>query len=371
MQEIHFEEAPGHWIASPEKSRSSAIAWAKRNRARLVSAKADTVRELARDFFDPSGPWTERMVAKGHTFVTKYLRTRQGHLDNYLIPLFGKRDPRTITRREIDDAILGAKRLDGGPLAGETKNKVLYSINLFFEELIDRGKIERNPMEGIRPYDKTPVKPRGVIPRDALAKLFPDTHGALVQVWGSSMWASVMLVLMDTGMRPGEARALRWEELHQEIDFASGAASWAFVVRHGIEAGTAAKVKTTKNDMVKAGGLSARTVQELAIWREESKHGADGDFIFTQKGAAPVTNEGISAAFRRGLESVGIESKEWTPYWLRHSFVTNALRVLPPESIAALAGHSVEVSRVYQHPDDEIVLAKSRADRETLDKARG
>ena len=33
---IHFAEYPGHWIASPEYDRARAIAWARRNRDRLI-----------------------------------------------------------------------------------------------------------------------------------------------------------------------------------------------------------------------------------------------------------------------------------------------------------------------------------------------
>jgi hypothetical protein len=32
-QTVHFEEYPGHWIATPEKDRLKALAWAKRNRS--------------------------------------------------------------------------------------------------------------------------------------------------------------------------------------------------------------------------------------------------------------------------------------------------------------------------------------------------
>ena len=369
---VQFAEDPAHWHTSAETTEVDAIRWARRNRDRLIARAAPRLRELAAGFFDTDGAWAVRMRAKGHSYVDKYLDTRQGHLDNYVIPEFGDTDPREIGRREVDDWLMRVRRKAGGgkPLAGATRNKILNSLAILFEELRDQGVIERSPIDGIRPYSKAPVSPRGSLPAHATELLFPATHGALMRVWGAPLWACSTLVAYETGMRPGEIRALKWEDLHQEIDYQTRASSWAFVVRHGIQAGTSATRKETKNDMVKAGGISERTYQELTIWRAQSKHAADGDFIFTINGRAPVTNEGFLAAFRRGMKEVGLDGNGWTPYWLRHTFVTRALKVLPAAEIAALAGHSVEVSRAYQHPDDDIVLAKSKASRDKLDRAR-
>ena len=145
----------------------------------------------------------------------------------------------------------------------------------------------------------------------------------------------------------------------------------AFVIRHGIQEGTSATIKGTKNDSVKAGSISLRTAQELAIWRSVSLYSGDDDFILTRNGKAPITNDGIRRAFVSGLAAVGLEAERWTPYWLRHSFVTYSLGALSEEEVALLAGHSVEVDRIYQHPDDELALARSKAARGKLDAARG
>jgi integrase len=90
------------------------------------------------------------------------------------------------------------------------------------------------------------------------------------------MWAVCMLVLLETGMRPGELQALRWGELFGD--------ERAFVGRHGIEAGTVDHVKGTKTELVKDGGIAVRTAQELTIWRAELRHSGTDFFIFTFEG---------------------------------------------------------------------------------------
>ena len=120
---------------------------------------------------------------------------------------------------------------------------------------------------------------------------------------------------------------------------------------------------------MKAGYLQDRTVQELRIWRAESRFNGDDDYIFTVTGTAPVTNAAIGQRFKATLEFLGYEATGWTPYWLRHSFVTYGLEVLDEATLSALAGHSVMVSKkTYQHADDETLYKKTAAAGEKLHK---
>jgi integrase len=323
--EVHLEESPGHWIATPERDRTKAIAWAKRNRERLLNREAHDMAFYCRGLFDRESSWVRRMEKKGRHYTEKYLMNRRGYVDNYIVPAFGRSSPKDINRREIDNWLLDLKKTNGRELAGETKNKIMYTLSIIFEELLDTGIVEVNPVIGIRPYDKTPVKPRGTIDRESLDKLYPASRGEMMRVWGSSMWAAMMLVFNDTGSRSGEVRALTWADINIQKKF--------IPIRKGIESGTVDTVKGTKTGAAKAGFLTLRTVQELDIWRSESRFSADDDFIFTASGKAPVTNESVIKAFHRGLAAAGITGKSWTPY--------------------ALMGNGVTVlRRHYLHPDD-------------------
>jgi integrase len=361
--QVHFEEYPGHWIATPEHDRNKAILWARRNRSRLINRKTHDMSFHCKNFFDPEGPWACRMRKKGRHYIAKYLLDRCAYVENYIIPEFGETLPGNITRREIDDWLLALKKPNGEQLAGATKNKIIYTLSVIFEELKDQEIIEVNPVTGIIPYDRTPLKPRGAIPREILSRLYPATHGELVRVWGSSMWAAMMLVFNDTGSRPGEVRALTWAHIDIHRRF--------IPIRHGVESGTVDKIKGTKTGVAKAGFLAARAIQELDIWRSESHWNKDTDFVFTANGAAPVTNAAVVKAFRRGLSACGSDTKSWTPYWLRHSFGTYALETLGEEEISALMGNGVAVlRRHYLHPDDETLYRSNQEIQKKLDKAR-
>jgi integrase len=263
IQLVHLEEYPGHWIATPERDRERALKWAKRNRERLINRKTHDMAFYCRGFYDPGSPWVVRMKEKGRRFIGQHLRNRQAYLDNYFVPAFGDAAPADIRRRDVDSWLLTLKTPKGKALSGGTKNKLIYSLRTVFEELVDLEIIEKNPIDGIVPYDTTPLRPRGTIDRESLAKLYPATHGEPVRVWGSSMWAAMMLVFNDTGSRLGEVRALTWADIDVRKRF--------IPIRKGVESGTAGTIKGTKTGAVKAGFLTARTVQELDIWRTESR----------------------------------------------------------------------------------------------------
>lgn len=197
--------------------------------------------------------------------------------------------------------------------------------------------------------------------------MYPAGHVALVKIWGSSMWAAMMLLFNDTGLRPGEVRALRWAEWFPEERF--------FPIRHDIEAGTCDTVKGLKTEeagvTAKPAFVSIRTGQELEIWRAESKHSEPNDFIFSEDGSHPLSNEGIVKAFRRGIKGLGIDAENWTPYWLRHSFGTYQLENLNDEELFALMGRTnIVTASIYRYPDDLTLLRSSLAIRDKLDKGR-
>lgn len=372
---VSFAESPGSFFIAPETDPAKAIAWGRRNRMKLLGGaeKPLLIKDMAKGFFDESGAWYKDQVKKGRSMTAASLLLRKSHVTNYIIPLFGEYDIRELSGAEIDRAILDAERFTaregsesvaaGRSLARGTRSKLLYSIKLMYDKWVYEGLVPSNPTASIAKYSKAPEKPRDKLPREILEKLFPRGHGPLVRLWGSSMWGALFMVLYDTGARPGEARALKWKNYYPKERF--------LPIRSAVEAGTSAKIKGTKTNIIKPGYIQERTAQELAIWRAESRFNDDEDFIFTITGKAPVSDNAIVLAFKRALVEIGEEGSPWTPYWLRHSFVTYALEALEDSEVLQLAGHvSMITSQIYRHPDDEIIFKRSKGIRKKLDKAR-
>jgi integrase len=373
---VGFAESPGMYHMTPESDRGRALEWAKRNKTRLLS-KPDTkllIRNLAPGFFDATAPWYQDKLKKGRPMTDASLSIRQGHIVNYIVPLFGDWDARELKGSDIDRTILDAMRFTARrgrktpvsikPLSKGTRSKLLYSVKLMYDRWVYQGIVAENPCAGIVKYSKEPERKRSALSRDVLAKLFPPSHGELVRVWGSSMWAALMCVLNDTGARPGEVRALKWGAYYPAERY--------LPIRYGVESGTAEKIKGTKTDVIRAGYLQMRTVQELAIWRAESRHAADDEFMFTATDGPPVSGAAVGDAFERALKRLGYDAEGWTPYWLRHSFVTYALETLNDQEVLMLAGHSnIITNAIYRHPDDATILRRSVSIRDKMEAARG
>jgi integrase len=302
------------------------------------------------------------MKEKKHLIGEKSRSEYAAIVRNHIAPMFGNRDPRELTAKEIGIGMRGHMGKYGNPLASATKYRITYVLSIILGSLAENGTIPANPLLGTQPYSKAPEEPRSALPRPVLAKLFPEGHGSLMRVWQKTFWATLFCVIYDSGMRPVELRSLRWGDVHE------GAA----IVRRPkrgrkTKAGIAVGV-------VRAARLSERTMQELAIWKTETPYPSDSDLVFTLNGTDAVTDAGIVAAFRGGLRKIDEFRPEWTTYWLRHSFVTYALADLSPGEVAELAGHSVAIAEaVYSHPDDEVILARTsraRAKLDSTDKAR-
>lgn len=360
-----FEEHPGHWFSTPEKREDRALAWAERNKNRLLHKSAVTFRDVTRGFFSRGGAWERRMVQKGRHYQNTYILAHTGYLENHLIPLFGDMLPRDMTRRYIDDKIATTTNaLNGKPLSGPTKQKIVDALSIIFEELVDMGICDRNPTIGLTRYSMAPTLIRTAIPRAALEVLFPPTHEGLLRVWGTPMYSALFCYLHDVGCRPGEARALTWSEWNAAERFVS--------IRHGVRSGTVADIKGTKSNNVRPAFVSERTKIELAIWRDSIPELHDTDFVFCrQDTGTPISTHTLCDAFRAGIVRAGFGGEPWTPYYLRHSFGTHYLNVLDDKELMVLMGHSsIITSAIYRHPDDELILERSRGLRDKLDSTR-
>lgn len=367
---IIYAERPEWIFHSPETEERLALAWARRNKAFLFGRheKGWTFAEMSAGFFDEGSAWNKDQEERGRSRIQATIAIYRGILQSHLAPALGDKDIREISAQDIDKAIKAAETriLRGGkhkPLSRGTRNKALHTISLMYKYWMAQGLVDANPASLIDRYNKNPEKPRGALPRDVLQKIYPTTHGEAVQVWGSSMWAAFFCLLNDTGARPGEIRSLRWGQIYFDRQFVP--------LRTAIQAGTTDTVKGTKSGAVKPGFLSPRTIQELRIWRAESKHHDDLDWIFTKDGEKPVSATAYLDAFRAAMRRQDLDGHGWTPYWLRHTFGTYGLEVLSDQEIMLLMGHaSVVTSKVYRHPDDETVFRQGASAKEALDKAR-
>lgn len=191
----------------------------------------------------------------------------------------------------------------------------------------DVGILPANPVINFR-MPKAPQKSGDVtvIPRHEIP-LVLSALSAKAHTRGID-WSLYAEFMMQTAMRTGEVRALRWNDIKDNRIHVH--ANWTLT--HGYKAST----KTNKPRWVP---LNARALEILSVLP------CEGEFIF------PWNRNAFSSFFAKRmakLHAAGLVEKRYRPYTLRHVAISRWLEAGIPVTQAAMwAGNSNEV--IWKH----------------------
>lgn len=157
--------------------------------------------------------------------------------------------------------------------------------------------------------------------------------------------AALVSTLAYAGVRPGEARGLRWAYVADRLRI-----EWRMTAG-GLE-------PSTKTGVDRAVRLLAPLAQDLAEWRDRTEWNGDSDFVFPARGGVPMAQEPYKAwgrkVFKRAAEAAGLPQA--VPYDLRHSFASLLLQEgKQVVYVAKQLGHSpTECLKTYAHVMEEL-----------------
>jgi integrase len=219
--------------------------------------------------------------------------------------------------------------------------KTMALMQTIMERAVRFGRIAANPVKAVRKpkagRSKTvrPVSPEGV---EAIRSNLKGAHAVYVSV------------LAYAGLRPGEARALRWGDIGRR----------SIHVREGVNPdGSDKDTKTAKTRTVR---LLAPLASDLAAWRRASGNPSDAALVFPRADGSAWTEDDYrnfrSRVFKPAAEDAGVDIG--SPYDLRHSAASLWLHEgINPVQVAAWMGHSpAMLLTTYAHviadvdPDD-------------------
>ena len=146
--------------------------------------------------------------------------------------------------------------------------------------------------------------------------------------------AYVVLLLM-TGIRPEEARALRWD--HVDLD-AGTVAIWRSD-RAGGDTKTARSRRTLKLPEIALSALRERKAAQAVDRLKAGELWQDSGLVFTTTIGTMLDQHNIRREFRQITKAAGL-GEDWVPRELRHTFVSiMSAGGVPVEEIARVAGH--------------------------------
>jgi len=320
--------------------------------------KACTVADYANGLYDLDGYFMRKRRQKSRPLTDKSAEIRNNMIKNYVIPLWGNISLSKLTVKIIDSGLVHVVSVrEGKELSGLTKNTLLTILDDIFVLAIEDGVVDNNPVRAVMRFSREITDTRGAIPKYEMEILFPASHDALIKIWRKQVYAAAYLVLRDTGLRPGELRALQWKDWYPDLLF--------FPVTKAIESGKRDKIKGTKTGSVKPAVVTEQTAAEIEILRNQVKDYSPEKFIFSD-GGGPFTITRLDYNFRMGILRAGLD-RPYSPYWLRHTFNTRMLDVLPDDMVRILMGHATEaMTRHYRHPDIESLKNEAKKIQEML-----
>ena len=161
-------------------------------------AAENTLEAVTRD-------WLEHQSSRWAAVTLGRIRAS---LEADIFPSLGQRPMSSITAREIMGAV---QRIEARG-ASEMAARVLQRIKSAFRYAVIHHRIESNPMVDLVPGEV--LKPRRVQHRPALAdRDLPAFLAKLAAYEGDPHTIHALRLLMLTGVRPGEVRGARWEEI--------------------------------------------------------------------------------------------------------------------------------------------------------------
>jgi len=310
-------------------------------RVAQVDADLQTLRALAQEHFN-----AERSNLAARTW-TSYLGQWQRNVFTH--------DIANMPLRAISPQVVEGFRDDllADGVGPQSVVRTLKIVQTVLERGVRHEKIASNAAKAVKKpkaaRSKTvrPISPESV---EAIRAKLGGAHAVFVSV------------LAYGGLRPGEARALRWEDIGQRTIRVEQATD---------PDGTRKPTKTSKPRSVR---LLAPLAADLAAWRAAAGHPADAALIFPRADGGAWTEDNYRnfarGPFKRAAAAAGVDIG--SPYDLRHSAASLWLHEgINSVQVAQWMGHSPAVLLgTYAHvvaeldPDD-----RSSAD-EMIRKAR-
>jgi integrase len=268
---------------------------------KAAEARRRTVRQVATDY-----------LASVRDRLRSY-RDIKSRLDNHILPKFGDRLIGELRRGEIVEFLDELRNAGMRHMVNRSRETLIQ----LFGFAVERGYADANPAAATKKFRGLEPPRERVLSRDETRSLWQ----ALDRI--TEPGRSYVRVLMLTGCRREEARAMRWDEL--DLD----AALWTLPISRN-KGGRAHEIPLT--------------APVVAILRERERQRLLGPYVFSLDGKRPMAVHQIKA---RLDEESGIA--EWRLHDLRRTLRTGLAELgIPYEIAERVIGHAVGgLERVY------------------------
>ena len=258
---------------------------------------------------------------------------------------------RDVTPGVVDRA---KGELQAAKVGAPTVRKALALLSAMFRCAVTWDRVDRNPVREVRaPAARRSRHVRPLPPADV------EAMRAHLLAAGAERDAALLSVLAYAGLRPEEARALRWSDVGERTVLVERAAAGS-------------TIKGTKTGAIRSVRLLAPLAEDLARWKLASP--SPGELVFpTSRGTVWTDYDWRNwrnRVYRSVIESVGLPGSR--PYDLRHSFASLLIHEgVSVVEVARQMGNAPDVTLgTYAHVFEELDPAQRAPATEAIRAAR-
>jgi integrase len=266
-------------------------------------------------------------------------RTAQLYRDGIrpLTDRIGSRPLRKLSAADVRSAL--------SALSGELSTRSLQIAHNCLERAIRHAEADdlvgRNVAALVRPPEGRQGRPSKALTVEQAWQLVDEAAGRAAgggsgeSGRGPYRLHAYVVLLLTTGIRPEEARALRWDHL----DLENGTVAIWRSDRAGGDTKTARSRRTLRLPEIALSALRERKAAQAADRLKAGELWQDSGLVFTTPVGKMLDQHNIRREFRQITKAAGL-GKNWVPRELRHTFVSiMSAGGVSVEEIARVAGH--------------------------------
>jgi len=343
----------GYWIAVADLGQHAG----KRDRREFTGRTPDEALKKRERFLDrrrdgftmPKGrpPYVSEWmlhwlhnIAKRKVEATTWEGSYRQKVTELICPWFDRVVLAELTEEDVEDwhrhleGIISKRT--GNPLSASTIGQAHRIFSTGIKAAVARGKLPRNPVSNVTP-------PKSVLP--AVEPPSPQETAAIIARCATWANGARWMLAITTGLRQGEALALRWQDVRLTDPASVSVVQSAARVR-----GQGRVVKEPKSaSSLRSVPLPPETVAALKAHRDRQVRNIGQDLVFTGPKGQPVYPRADWGDWQDLLADLKLP--HYRVHDMRHGYATMLLEQgVDPRVVQALLGHSTGILLTrYQH----------------------